>query len=197
LREFRSVPPDDWKLGLNSEETKNLQRVLDATGDYYARLYKAHRDLDQEQRNKMVVIAGVGYKTLFRLAYAPGFLGLWEKTEKVFQQDRNDPHREGDGRVPRASAMLENVGDIRYVDGVHGGLTNIPAVYQDVFRCLKGEAMQLPKTVAGVDGTLAASGASDDPGLWQVDNPPATRMQELQKMLADDKLPGFGRIHIL
>lgn len=204
---------DDWKLGLNSEETKNLQRVLDATGDYYARLYKAHRDLDQEQRNKMVVIAGVGYKTLFRLAYAPGFLGLWEKIEKVFQQDRNDPHREGDGRVPLASAMLENVGDIRYVYGVHGGLTNIPAVYQDVFRCLKGEAMQLPRTVAGalsghlagpvpseapnLDGTLAASAASDDPGLWQVDNPPAARMQELQKMLADDKLPGFGRIHIL
>jgi pimeloyl-ACP methyl ester carboxylesterase len=206
---------DDWKLGLNSEETKNLQRVLDATGDFYGRLYKAHRDLDQEQRDKMVVIAGVGYQTLFRLAYAPGFLGLWEKTVKVFQRERdgNDPHREGDSRVPLASAMLENVGDIRYVSGVHGGLTNIPAVYQDVFRCLKSEAMQLPRTVAGalsghlagpvtseapnLDGTLAASVASDDSGLWQLDNPSAARMRELQKMLTDDNLPGFGRIHLL
>ena len=102
---------DDWKLGLGSEDTKNLQRALDATRDYYARLYKAHRDLDQEQRNKMVVIAGVGYKTLFRLAYAPCFLGLWETTEKVFQREGSDPHREGDGRVPLASALLENVGD--------------------------------------------------------------------------------------
>jgi len=131
----------------------------------------------------------------------------------VYKRERNDPHREGDGRVPLASAILENVGDFRYVYGVHGGLPNIPAVYEDVFRCLRGEAMQLPKTVAGalsghlaepvgseapnLDGTLAVSTSSDDPGLWQIDNLTAGRMQELQNMLAEDKLPGFGRIHLL
>ena len=76
----------------------------------------------------------------------PGFLGIWEKTRKIFNRVLNDPHREGDGRVPLASALLEHVGDIRYVKGVHGGLSNIPAVYEDVFRCLKNETMQLPRT---------------------------------------------------
>jgi hypothetical protein len=65
--------------------------VKDATADYYRRLDEAHWKLDQEQRNKMVVIAGVGYRTLFRLAYEPGFLGLWEKTGKIFDRVRNCP----------------------------------------------------------------------------------------------------------
>jgi hypothetical protein len=70
--------------------------------------------------------------------YAAGFLGLWDKTRKIFDSVRDNSHGEGDGRVPLASAMLENVGDIRYV---HGGLTNIPAVCEDVFRCLTNKAM--------------------------------------------------------
>jgi pimeloyl-ACP methyl ester carboxylesterase len=210
---FDMYQADAWKLALDPNATANLQRILDATKDYYERMGKAHRDLDQEQRDKMVVVAGVGYQTLFRLAYAPGFLGLWEKTDKIFNRVQNDPHRESDGRVPLASAMLENVGDIRYVCGVHGSLPNIPAVYQDVFRCLKGEPMQLPKTVAGalsghlaepttseapyLDGTNQVDAFTDDPGLWQIDNPSAARMQELQELLELDRLPGFARIHLL
>jgi pimeloyl-ACP methyl ester carboxylesterase len=203
---FDLYQADAWKLELDADATARLQRILDATADYYRKLYEAHLALDQEQRDKMVVIAGVGYKTLFRLAYAPGFLGLWEKTDKIF----NDI---GDSRVPLASAKLENVGDVRYVRGVHGSLPNIPAVYDDIFRCLKGEPMQLPKSAAealsehlagsvaseapNLDGTSAATGFSDDSGLWQIDHPSAERMQELQKMLALDKLPGFARIHLL
>jgi hypothetical protein len=161
----------------------------------------------------MVVIAGVGYQTLFRLEYAAGFLGLWEKMRKVFDRVLDDPHRDGDSRVPLASAMLENVGDIRYVYGVHGALTNIPAVYEDVFRCLRGETMQLSTTVAGalsghladstaseapnLDGTASVASGADDSGLWQIDKPPAERMKQLEDLLAAGQLPEFGRLHLL
>jgi pimeloyl-ACP methyl ester carboxylesterase len=210
---FDLYQAESWKLDLDAAATSNLQRILNATASFHRDIYEAHRRLDQEQRDKMVVIAGVGFQTLFRLAYAPGFLGLWEKTEKLINRVRDDPHREGDGRVPLASAMLENVADIRYVRGVHGGLTNIPAVYEDVFRCLKGEPMTLPSTLSealsghlgdstqseapNLDGTAATQAQDDDPDLWRIDNPSISRMQELEVMLATEKLPGFGCIHLL
>ncbi|MCG2641718.1 MULTISPECIES: lipase family alpha/beta hydrolase [Bradyrhizobium] len=202
-----------WKLDLDVAATANLQRILDATADLHRRLYETHRNLDQEKRDQMIVIAGVGFQTLFRLSYEPGFFGLWEKTSKVFDRVVNDPHREGDGRVPLASARLENVGDTRYVYGVHGGLTNIEAVYTDVFRCLQNQPMQLPRSVAGalsghlaeptvsraphLDGTATAAPGGDDPGLWHLQNPTPERMRELEAMLAADGLPGFGRLHLL
>ena len=202
-----------WKLELGAAETTNLQRVLDATAEFHRRMYDAHGNLDQARRDKMVVIAGVGYQTLFRLAYEPGFLGLWERTRKIFDRVIGDPHREGDGRVPLSSAMLEHVGTVRYCNGVHGALPNVPAVYQDVFRCLKGNAMQLPKTVAAalsghlagptpseapnLDGTAAIRSFSDDAGLWNVADPSPSRMTELQSLLAADKLPEFARLHLL
>jgi hypothetical protein len=202
-----------WKLDLTTDETAQLQRILDATADFYRRLYQAHGDLDQQLRDKMVVIAGVGYNTLFRLAYEPGFLGVWEKTAKIFDRVLDNPHRDGDGRVPLASAMLENVSDIRYVHGVHGGLPNIPAVYQDVFRFLKSQPMQLPNTVAGavgghlaeptvseaphLDGSANAPSFSDDPGFWDIEHPSPERIKQLEGMLEADTLPAFGRIHLL
>lgn len=211
---FDMYRAEDWKLELNSEETENLQRGLDATADFYTRMYQAHRALDQTQRDKMVVIAGVGQKTLFRLAYGKGFFGLWDKTEKTFARDPKDRHREGDGRVPLASALLENVGAVRYVFGVHGGLTNIPDVYNDVFHCLRGKSMQLLKKTVddalsghlaattaseapNLDGTAGSSSSPRDPGLWEIERPPAARLAELQALLADDKLPGFGHLHLL
>ena len=144
---FDLYDADAWNLELDATAKANLQRVLDETADLHRRLYEFHANLDQQQRDQMVVIAGVGYQTLFRLAYKPGFLGKWERTQKILNRVQNDPHREGDGRVPLASALLENVGDTRYVLGVHGGLSNIPSVYEDIFRCLRGEPMQLPKTL--------------------------------------------------
>jgi hypothetical protein len=138
---------------------------------------------------------------------------LWEKTAKVFDRVLDNPHRDGDGRVPLASADLKNIGGIRYVHGVHGGLPNIPAVYQDVFRCLKGEPMQLPDTVAGavgghlaepavsetphLDGSASAPSFSDDPGLWNLDHPSPERIKQLEGMLEAETLPAFGRIHLL
>jgi pimeloyl-ACP methyl ester carboxylesterase len=210
---FDLYAAEAWKLGLDPEATANLQRILDAAASCYQRLYEMHQALDQEQRDKMVVIAGVGFQTLFRLAYAPGFIGLWEKTDKIFHRVQNDPHREGDGRVPVASAKLENVGDIRYAYGVHGSLQNIPDVYEDVFRCLKGEAMQLPKTPAGalsghlaapaasaaphLDGTAAVAAFSDDPGLWQPSPPSDARILELEEMLSREEIPDFARVRLL
>jgi pimeloyl-ACP methyl ester carboxylesterase len=210
---FDLYQADSWKLDLTGQEQENLQGILNATAEFHRRMYETHRNLDQSQRDKMVVIAGVGFQTLFRLVYEPGFLGLWEKAGKIIHRVSNDPHREGDGRVPLASAMLENIADIRFVRGVHGGLPNIPAVYEDVFRCLKGKPMQLPKIVADalsghlagpnpsdapyLDGTAAVSSGSDDPGFWRFDAPSAARLQELQDLLADDRLPEFARIHLL
>jgi pimeloyl-ACP methyl ester carboxylesterase len=210
---FDLYKADAWKLELDAGETAKLQTILDASADFHKRMYQAHRDLDQSQRNKMVVIAGVGFDTLFRLAYTSGLTSLWKTMNKVFDRVLNDPHRDGDGRVPVASARLENVGDTRYVRGVHGGLTNIPAVYNDVFSYLKGQAMQLPQTVPGalsthlagsvaseaphLDGSASAPAFSSNPGLWNIEAPSADRMAELEGMLEADQLPGFSRIRLL
>ena len=210
---FDMYQADSWKLDLDADATARLQRILDATSELHRLLYDAHRNLDQGQRDQMVVIAGVGYQTLFRLEYAAGFLGIWERTRKIFSRVLGDPHRDGDGRVPLASAMLENVGGVRYVYGTHGGLTNIPAVYEDVFRCLRDEPMQLPASVAGalsghlanpttseapnLDGTVPVAGAADDPGLWQIDKPSPERMKQLQDSLEAGQFQEFGRLHLL
>jgi pimeloyl-ACP methyl ester carboxylesterase len=204
---FDLYQADAWKLDLDATESANLQRILDATADFHQRMYQAHRSLKQEQRNRMRVIAGVGIKTLFRLAFEPGFLGIWEKTTKVYDYVLDNPHRDGDGRVPLASALLENIGGYRYVRGTHGELTNIPAVYKDVFRYLKGETMQLPETAAGaLSGHLAGPTVSEAPhldgsaatgDLWATDGISAERAAELEKMLEADALPNFARLHLL
>ena len=56
--------------------------------------------------------------------------------DKITVRFPGDPNRDGDGRVPLASAILRRI-RMRYVQGVHGSLTNIPAVYSDVFRWLR------------------------------------------------------------
>jgi hypothetical protein len=121
-----------------------------------------------------------------------------------------DPHRNGDGRVPLASAALEDVA-IRYVHGVHGGLTNIPAVYEDVFRWLTDQPLLLPDTPAGaLAGHLSASDRSeaptldgssravgDDPGYWQDTPPDDATLTALENTLADGRLPEFIRVRLL
>ncbi|HEY0038644.1 MAG TPA: alpha/beta hydrolase, partial [Longimicrobium sp.] len=91
---------ESWKLELDADETKRLQTVLDAAADFHRRMQAHHAGLSQDQRDRMLVIAGVGYKTLFRLAYGRSFFGIWERAEKVTSRIPGDPHREGDGRVP-------------------------------------------------------------------------------------------------
>jgi pimeloyl-ACP methyl ester carboxylesterase len=204
---------EPWQLGLSAAQSSQLQKILDDTADLYRQMYQAHRGLSQEFRDRMLVIAGVGYQTLFRLAYEPKFFGMWEKAEKLTARVPGDPHRDGDGRVPLASAMLEDV-EIRYVKGVHGGLTNIPSVYLDVFRWLRNQPLQLPDTAKAansthlggsaeeseaphLDGTAAGDHYSDDPGLWNQNDPAPERLAALKAELEREALPEFTRVRLL
>lgn len=204
---------DNWVLDLAPGERQRLQNVLDGAAVFHKRMYEAHQALDQELRDRMAVVAGVGFKTLFRLSYARRFFGLWERMDKVLDRIDGDLHREGDSRVPLASACLENVREIRYVRGVHGSLPMMPQVYDDVFRWLNGEPMVLPDNPAGalrkhlaeaprsefphLDGSVTASGTQDDPGLWNTVAPDTARLAALRDDLDQDKIPEFSRVHLL
>lgn len=209
---FDMYEADKWKLDIEQPQIDRLQNVLNGAAEFHKRMYEAHQALDQDLRDRMMVIAGVGFKTLFRLAYKKGFFGLWEHTDKVTKRVADDPHREGDGRVPLASAALENV-HIRYVKGIHGGLPNIAAVYEDVFRWLKGENMRLPDNLPealsahlapgegesetpNLDGTARTNPFTDDPGLWAADPPAPKQLQELKEKLEIEQLPEFTRVKI-
>jgi hypothetical protein len=155
----------------------------------------------------------VGYETLFRLEYDTHLWGLWERTAKVTNREPGNRHRDGDGRVPVASAALENV-ETRYVRGIHGGLPNIPDVYEDVFRWLAGRNPTLPDSPEGVlsqhlaanettsqapalDGSDKAAPFSDDPGLWNLQAPDTERLRQLEADLDAGNLPEFQRLHWL
>ncbi len=204
---------ESWALDLTPSQTSELQNVLNHTSEFHRQMDDAHWALDQTLRDRMLVIAGVGYKTLFRLAYEPRFFGLWEKMAKVTDRIAADPHRDGDGRVPLASAALYST-PIRYVKGVHGGLPNIPAVYSAVFRWLREEEVDLPATpheaLSGhlapgeaeseaphLDGTIKARQFSDDAGLWEVAGPEPGRIDEMQARLAAEQLSEFTRVRLL
>jgi pimeloyl-ACP methyl ester carboxylesterase len=205
---------EDWKLEMSAEEKAALQRVLDGAAAFHRRLYDAHRALDQELRDRMAVIAGAGIKTLFRLQYEKELFGLWERARKITSRIPDDPHRDGDGRVPVASAKLEDVGQVRYVRGEHGGLPAIPAVYKDVFRWLNEEPMQLPSTPNGALGDHLAGGElapkaphlagaplqgpdGEDPGYWRDEPFTEEQIAALEARLAAGEMPGFNRLHIL
>ncbi|HEX8922977.1 MAG TPA: alpha/beta fold hydrolase, partial [Pyrinomonadaceae bacterium] len=214
---FDMYKADEWKLDLNAEQTANLQKILDATATFHRELHEAHMKLTQDQRDRMAVIVGVGYETLFRLAYEKKLWGLWSGTDKVKSRVEGDPHREGDGRVPLASAALEHVGQKRYVRGVHGELPMIRQVYEDVFRWLRGEDMQLPATPKGALeahlGGLAGGNAAPhltkvttakpgtgDPGLWSLDEPDQQQLEQLEQLKAlveNEQLPAFNKIRLL
>jgi hypothetical protein len=102
---------------------------------------------------------------------------------------------------------------MRYVKGAHGGLTNIPAVYNDVFRWLKEEPLSsLPDSVEDalsahmggtaesseaphLDGTADLSG--DDPGYWNFGEPDAAALQALDAQVGQGKIPEFNRVRLL
>jgi pimeloyl-ACP methyl ester carboxylesterase len=202
-----------WKLTLSSGQQTALQRVLEGAAAFHRQMYESHQALDQQLRDRMLVIAGVGYKTLFRLAYRPGFFGLWEHTDKITSRVKGDEHREGDGRVPLASAALENVAT-RYVKGVHGGLTNIPQVYHDVFGWLNEDTIYLPDDVSGalaghlsagddqseaphLDGTARQVPFTDDPGIWNELPVSDQEVDELDARLGRGQLPEFINVRLL
>ena len=202
-----------WRLKLTSEEERRLQTVLNAASRFHCELYDWHLSLDQERRDRMAVIAGVGYKTLFRIAYRHGSKPLWKQMIKETGRRAGDPHRDGDGRVPLASASLEWVGETRYVRAEHGGLACVPAIYTDVFNFLSGDSMRLPRTPqAALTAHLAAedlnpstprlSGAistntDDDPGYLWPDPPDENDIARIEQELKTGTKPEFNRLHIL
>lgn len=145
-----------WNLDIDAAATVQLQNILDEVREFHTDLYQWHESLLQEFKERMLVIAGVGQETLFRLEFDKTLWGLWKQTKKITERTLCAPHREGDGRVPLASALLEDV-TARYVKGEHGGLQNIPAVAQDVLAWLDGDKLRLAETCNGAfSGHLSA-----------------------------------------
>jgi pimeloyl-ACP methyl ester carboxylesterase len=203
-----------YRLGLTGAEQARLQRVLDGARTFHTDLAGWHRSLPQERRERMLVVSGVGYKTLFRLAYQPAFGFLWEHMDRVTRRRPGDVHREGDGRVPLASAQLEYVGATHYVRGEHGSLPAVPAVQAAVFAWLRGKRPALPGTPAAAlaatlgDGDTAvdapglavardAALAADDPGYLQLDPPDEAALRSREEDVEADRLPRFARVKVL
>jgi pimeloyl-ACP methyl ester carboxylesterase len=202
-----------YRLGLDDTEAMRLQRGLDAAAGFHRDLWRWHEDLPQDRRDRMAVIAGVGYRTLFRLAYQPHFGAAWEHMDRVSSRVPGDPDREGDGRVPAASAALEDIGEIRYVRGKHGELPGIEAVWADTFRWLTGGKLELPRTPQAAlalhlaDGTGPTAPAladvtgpcrePDDPGYLDAAQPDEPAVARIQQDLASQRLPEFTRVRIL
>jgi pimeloyl-ACP methyl ester carboxylesterase len=207
---FDLYDADAWKLGLSDEELARLQTVLSDTAKLYRELHAWHGVLAQERRDRMCVIAGVGYETLFRLQFHKTF--LWERTKKVTNRTPGDEHRDGDGRVPVASAALKSIGDLRYVRGVHGGLPNIPAVYEETFRWLNEHPLELPTSPAGaladhldaaaptvsrtpaLDGSDRAAGS--DPGYWELETDSAA-VEAMRAGVEAGACPEFMNVGLL
>lgn len=209
-----------WKLELDTQQSQlglvetqqqhRLQDALDHVSNFHKELYDSHWKIGWEIRRRMAVIAGVGVKTLYRLAYGRRGLGLWESMDKVKDSIRNDPHRQGDGRVPLASAELEDVGDVRYVNGVHGELPMIPQVYEDVFRWLSKEEMRLPRSPSQVSSkhlgvrefeqlssSLGHDPLTGDVDLWRSDVLNDEQLAQLRDRLTRGELPDFIKVKLM
>lgn len=198
-----------WRLGLSAAEEVRLQTALNAAAHHHRALHNWHQSLGQDLRDRMAVIAGTGYRTLFRLAYVKRFGFRWEHMERVTERTAGDPHREGDGRVPLASALLNLIGETRYVKGEHSRLPNLTTVQEDIWRFLTGRPMQLPTTPAaalsghlGEDpaptGSWGAIGhAPDDPGYLNLVAPTPEVLADLETALDAGCLPDFIHARLL
>lgn len=199
-----------YRLDLDAASTADLQRALDAAGRFHTELFDWHIDgLTPAQRGRMLQISGVGRKTLFRLEIQSGWLGAWEDVEKITSRTPGDAHRDGDGRVPVASADLEKI-QVRYVKGEHGSLQNIPAVIDDVVAWLTDKPLRLPETPQGalgthlsntlsrtpdLDGSTAFSGYDDEYDRYH--DVPESRVRELVAQMEKSGLPGIDFVRIL
>jgi pimeloyl-ACP methyl ester carboxylesterase len=198
-----------YRLGLDPAAQARLQRILDAAASLHRQLRQWHVELPQERRDRMAVIAGVGYRTLFRVAYQPKFGFAWQHMDRVTSRRSGDVHREGDGRVPLASAELEHIGETRYLKGEHGKLPSIPAAWSDAFGWLTGGRLSLPRTpqaalAARLDSETpvlaAATGPSEgpeDPGYLDFSPPDEATLVSIEQELAAGGLPEFVRVRLL
>jgi pimeloyl-ACP methyl ester carboxylesterase len=201
-----------YKLDAPSQQIDRLQVVLDAASDQYRVLAEAHANLDVNCRERMLAIIGVGKKTLFRLEERSRRFGRSERTRKITDRVPGDPHRDGDGRVPVASAQLEGIRSC-FVPGVHGSLANLPSVTTTVFDFLSDQRLTLPDTpeqalarhlalpdetpAPHLDGGGLTSATREDPGYWTDTPLTSDRFSELDGELDSGTLDEFGRLRIL
>ncbi|MBN1174580.1 MAG: alpha/beta fold hydrolase, partial [Micromonosporaceae bacterium] len=145
--DFDPYNAEAWRLGLDREETSRLQAVLNGADRLHRELFDWHCALDQSQRDRMLVIAGVGQRSLFRVSGVDETTGRpRQRLERTVTRRPGDPHQEGDGRVPLASAQLEWVADTRYTRGEHLGLCHSPTVHDDIVRFFTERPLLLPQT---------------------------------------------------
>jgi pimeloyl-ACP methyl ester carboxylesterase len=203
---------DDWRLKLDPAERAALQCALDDTASLHRDLHAWHETLNVDLRSRMANIAGVGRRTLFRIAYRSGVGSHWRQMDKVTRREPGDMHREGDGRVPLASAQLSGV-ETRYVEGEHGQLPTIPSVYLDVFRFLRGHPMRLPDSpdealdhshladsdpsITPVLSSIGATAEGDDPGYLHMAHVAEAKLDALDDALSAGEFPAFARVRIL
>lgn len=201
-----------WRLKLEKPEEEQLERILDYTARLHRRLLESHKRLDVRVRDRMAVIAGVGFETPFQVLIDADRSG-GTKTKVVFSRNMNDVNRDGDGSVPVSSAILEGVKEVRYVRCEHRSLPNIPAVYDDVFRFLRGEPMLLSRDrIAALEGHLGYHSASASPYLegtrssraefctanrWLIKEPSEEEYDWLERELSSGRLPEFEQARIL
>ncbi|MFF8835719.1 lipase family alpha/beta hydrolase [Streptomyces sp. NPDC015130] len=200
-----------WHLTLSPAQQLQLQARLDDARKSHEDLHLWHSALDQGLRDRMAVIAGTGFKTLFRIAYAKR-PKLWHRMDRVTSREPGNPHRDGDGRVPLASARLKSIGETRYINGEHGSLPNLPEVQQDVWNFLADRPMRLAETPAAalqehLGGAVQRTSALalphvpglplDDPGYLDFTGPTLAQLADLEKRLADGELPDFMRTRLL
>lgn len=199
-----------WKLDLDDAQTAQLQAALDDARKFHIDLYNWHDGLLQTYKDRMLMIAGVGQEGLFRLEFSTHLWGAWESTKKICDRIPGDVNRDGDGRVPLASAQLEDV-TIRYVKGTHGGLTNIPAVAADVLAWFDGKPLNLPKTAEGALGQhlgaeegMSAAPALDGSGgadlfrsLPEYEAPTPEFKARIEAQLAAGQMPEVNRARLL
>ncbi len=205
--DFDMYEAANWRLDMSPDDRVNLQTILDAVASSHERAYRHHMTLDQDRRNRMAVIAGVGYRTIFHLTHHNGPFSLWGHVERTMTRVTGDKHREGDGRVPLASTELESVGETRYVKGKHADLPLMPEVFDDVFRWLGDEPMLLSRTAAGALTShlgVAASpddhAAGDDPGYWQdatSSDACSAAVDALETKIDAGTLPEFNSVRLL
>jgi hypothetical protein len=201
---------EEWKLGLDASATVHLQNILSEAKLFHSNLYHWHDSLLQDYKDRMLMIAGVGQETLFRLEFDKAFWGLWERTNKVTERLACDLNRDGDGRVPLASGLLEDV-HTRFVRGEHGGLTNIPAVASDVLAWLTESPLRLATTCKeALGGHLSSADerstaplldGSDGPGRYRTlpeyDNPTEEFRAKIVAELDAGRLPQVNFAKIL
>ncbi|MFD3940738.1 alpha/beta fold hydrolase [Streptomyces sp. NPDC058611] len=196
-----------WRLSIGPASELRLQSRLDSAAQLHRDLQEWHEGLDQRQRDRMAVIAGTGFKTLFRLAYDKRLGFLWQHMDRITSRIAHHSDRDGDGRVPLASAQLPWIGETRYVNGEHGSLPNLAAVQGDVWRFLTDKPMKLPSSPAAAMGQhLAASmppisalvlprlsqeRSPDDPGYLDITGPTAAKLVLLKQQLESGHFPGF------